>query len=98
MKLNQWMDAMAVGCTDGHYYQLSRDNEKQLWLSGWPDDGSMTERQLDRLTMSDQIDLGGFCDVSESAFSTPDDLFNFAKEIAPLFEVDAVTIVKSIRG
>ena len=97
-KLDAWRQGMDVGCTDGHWYQLGKDKEGTLWLSAWADDGSLTEAELNALTPSEQIDLGGFCDVSDSAFDSIEDQFTFSSEIAPLLGVNALTIIRATRG
>lgn len=98
MKTNQWLDAMSVGCSDGHYYELAHRNFKGFTLNAWSDDGSMDADELNKLTMEDQCDLGGFCEVSDSAFDSYDDEWNFAKEIAPLFDANPLTIIRSIQS
>ncbi len=101
MKTNVWLDAMTVGCTDGHYYELARDVGCEVYgfvLNAWSDDGSMDADELNKLSIDEQVDLGGFCEVSDSAFDSYDDQWNFAKEIAPLFDANPLTIIRSIGG
>jgi hypothetical protein len=98
MKNNIWLDAMTVGVTDGNWYTLDRQGGNRLWLSCWADDGSMDSHELNALSYAEQGDLGGFCDVSDSAFDSYDDQWNFAKEIAPLFDANPLTIIRAIRG
>ncbi len=98
MKTNVWLDAMKVGVTDGHYYELADDGTHGFVLNAWADDGSMRAAELNKLSIEDQVDLGGFCEVSDSAFDSYDDEWNFANEIAPLFEANPLTIIRSIVG
>lgn len=98
MKTDVWLDAMTVGCTDGHYYELALCADHSFVLNAWSDDGSMTDSELNKLSIDDQVDLGGFCEVSDSAFDSYDDQWHFAKEIAPLFDATPLTIIRSIKG
>ncbi len=98
MKTDVWLDAMTVGCTDGHYYELALCADHGYILNAWSDDGSMNADELNKLSIDDQVDLGGFCEVSDSAFDSYDAQWNFAKEIAPLFETNPLTIIRSIGG
>ena len=99
MKTDVWLDAMSVGVTDGHYYELADDEGAQGFvLNAWSDDGSMTDDELNKLTLHDQVRLGGFCEVSDSAFDSYDEQWTFAKEIAPLFDTTPLTIIRSIKG
>lgn len=98
MKTNVWLDAMSVGCTDGHYYELADDGTHGFVLNAWSDDGSMDDNKLNKLSIEDQVELGGFCEVSDSAFDRYIDEWNFAVEIAPLFDANPLTIIRSIIG
>lgn len=81
-----WTDAMKAGIADGHYYKMVRADDGLLTLLAWADDGS-----------GPPVDDDAY-EVSESGFSCAGDLFDFAFEISDLLELDAVTIVKSIRS
>ena len=98
MKTDVWLDAMSVGVTDGHYYELALCADHGFVLNAWSDDGSMDADELNKLSIDEQVDLGGFCEVSDSAFDSYDDQWNFAKEIAPLFDANPLTIIRSIGG